>query len=83
MKIALIQPEYSPFGGVERQAALIMKELLHQGHEIHLFTRQWELGESWMDGVNVHEIKVPNKPSILRIVAFAFLVKRRLKDESF
>jgi UDP-glucose:(heptosyl)LPS alpha-1,3-glucosyltransferase len=36
-----------------------------------------------MDGVNVHEIKVPNKPSILRIVAFAFLVKRRLKDESF
>jgi len=83
MKIALIQPEYSPFGGVERQAALIMKELLLQGHEIHLFARQWELGESWMDGVNVHEIKVPNKPSILRIVAFAFLVKRRLKDESF
>ena len=60
-----------------------MKELLLQGHEIHLFARQWELGESWMDGVNVHEIKVPNKPSILRIVAFAFLVKRRLKDESF
>jgi UDP-glucose:(heptosyl)LPS alpha-1,3-glucosyltransferase len=83
MKIALIHPEYTPFGGAARQTTLIMKELLQQGHEIHLFARSWELPESWMEQVTIHEINVPNKPSILRFVAFAYLVKRRLKNESF
>lgn len=55
MKLAFCLFKYYPYGGLERDFLQIAKTCLARGHEIHVFTTQWQ-GEI-PEKFNIHTIK--------------------------
>lgn len=81
MKLALCLFKYYPFGGLEQSFLNIAKEALRQGHEVHVFTRQWT-GEC-PDGIKLHLIKSRGLTNHARCWNFARELKARLVNETF
>ena len=42
MKLALLIFKYYPYGGLQRDCVNLAKYCVEQGHEVHLYTMQWQ-----------------------------------------
>lgn len=81
VKFALCLFKYYPFGGLEQSFLNIAKEALRQGHEVHVFTRQWT-GEC-PEGIRVHLIKSRGLTNHARSWNFARELKGHLANDGF
>lgn len=81
MKIALIRQKYTPFGGAERYMARLVERLLADGHEVHIFTSQWDADAG--AAVTLHRVPVIRASSWLRALSFAINCRRLIKREDF
>lgn len=79
MRIALIRQRSVPFGGAERQMAVLAEALLREGHEVHLFAHQWQE----QPGIVFHRVPVIPGASFLRVLSFAFFSAKMVKEGGF
>jgi len=83
LKIALINRKYSPYGGVERYLAMVIRRLVERGHEVHIFAHEWDKGEAGSSGEVVHPVPILSGPSYVKVLSFAYRVRRLLVKEDF
>ncbi len=76
MKAALVLMRYNPFGGYERQAALIADALLKRRDQVHIFAHRWP--EAATPGAVVHPVPMVRGASFLKVLSFALSARRRL-----
>lgn len=81
VKLALCLFKYYPFGGLEQSFLNIAKEALKQGHEVHVYTRQWT-GEC-PEGIRLHLIKSRGLSNHVRCWNFARDLKDHLLSDAF
>lgn len=91
MKIALVRMKYVPYGGAENYLTLVGKELLRQGHEVHIFSNRWEgddpetshvLATGQGSGPFIfHNVPIIKGVSFLRALSFAVISFLLLKKE--
>ncbi|MFZ7110781.1 MAG: glycosyltransferase family 4 protein [Desulfatiglandales bacterium] len=81
MQIAFIRREYDAFGGAERYTQAMMAALAERGLEVHLFARQWQ-GAPGAD-IQVHRVRTPRRPSLLRDASFVIGVRRQTRRHHF
>jgi UDP-glucose:(heptosyl)LPS alpha-1,3-glucosyltransferase len=81
MKIALINHVFSlSHGGLERFSVNLATSLCRDGHEVHVFAKAFS---DLPIGVTEHLLKVPRKPSFLRILGFHRKAARAVREQSF
>jgi len=76
VKVALVLQRYNPFGGYERQAALLARSLVRRGVFVTVFTGEWASGPE--EGIEVVRVPVVRLASWLKVLSFAFFSKRML-----
>lgn len=81
MKLAFCLFKYFPYGGLQRDFLRIAKACKARGHEIHVFTMQWD-GDVEPD-FNLHLISAKGLQNHTRSHAFAKRVKSHLDKEQF
>ncbi|HIE14052.1 TPA: glycosyltransferase family 1 protein, partial [Candidatus Bathyarchaeota archaeon] len=79
MKIAIVVQQYHKRGGVERHTVELVQQLIKKGHEVHVFTSEWECSEY---PIIFHKIPVIKKPSLLRVLSFAIFSQIVLGKEA-
>ena len=77
LRLAFCLFKYFPFGGLQRDFIRIARECRNRGHDIHVYTTQWE-GEPEI-GFHVHLIKTKSWQNHIRMLAFAKKVKSELE----
>jgi UDP-glucose:(heptosyl)LPS alpha-1,3-glucosyltransferase len=81
MKIALVNHSFSlSHGGLERFSVNLATALHQEGHEVHAFAQRFA---SLPVGVVEHQLMVPRKPSVRRILGFHRNATRALRDQTF
>jgi len=81
MKLAFCLFKYYPFGGLEQSFLNITKEAIRQGHEIHVFTREWS--GPCPDGIQLRLIKSRGLSNHSRCKNFTSDLQAMLKREHF
>jgi UDP-glucose:(heptosyl)LPS alpha-1,3-glucosyltransferase len=81
MKIALIRQSYHKYGGAERYVSYLAEGLLKEGHEVHFFARQWDTDAPAK--IIFHKVPTLKGPSFLKVLSFAFNVKKLLTGKRF
>jgi len=81
MKLAFCLFKYFPFGGLQRDFVRIAKECQAQGHEIHVFTIQWQ-GEK-LPGFHLHLLPASGLQNHTRIRRFVKQLKSILTQTKF
>lgn len=76
MNIAIVLMRYNPFGGYERQAALLAKSLVARGDKVTVFASGWK--EDGEEGITFHKVPVLRLASWLKVLTFAYFSKRRV-----
>ncbi len=79
MKIALIRKHYTDFGGAERYVAALLKTLLAQGHDAHIFAQTWNSDQRAV----FHQVPVPKGVSFLEVALFARRVGSLLREADY
>jgi len=79
LKIAVLVRNFVITGGAERYAYQVSRRLAAE-HEIHIFCQTWE--ESLAEGLTIHKLPGPVKPSFLNQLLFSWSCNRAV-DESF
>jgi UDP-glucose:(heptosyl)LPS alpha-1,3-glucosyltransferase len=78
MKIALCHESVVPRrGGCELYVANLARRLVADGHDVHLYTRQWE-PSALPEGLHVHRIQVFGRPRFLRPWYFSAACRQEL-----
>jgi UDP-glucose:(heptosyl)LPS alpha-1,3-glucosyltransferase len=78
MKLAFCLFNYFPYGGLQRDFLRIARACQERGHEIHVYTMQWEgSAEPWLQ---VHLIKVWTWQNHARANKFANMIESQLKQ---
>ncbi len=80
LKIALIRANVHRRGGVERYVLSLANDLSRRGHEVHVFARNWE---DLLPTVICHPVPRIGGLSSLKVLSFAWGVRRALRGESF
>lgn len=80
MKIALVRMRYVSHGGAENYLTLVGKELLRQGHEVHIFSNRWEGDDK---SFILRKVPIIKGVSFLKALSFAIGSYFLLKKESF
>ena len=81
MRLAFCLFKYFPFGGLQRDFLRIASECKKRGHEIHVYTTEWE-GEREM-GFHLHLVKAKAWQNHARVLAYAYKVKKELETERY
>ncbi|MFQ5464792.1 MAG: glycosyltransferase family 4 protein [Thermodesulfobacteriota bacterium] len=68
--------KYNPFGGYERQAALLAEALAARGDRVTVFTGEWK--GPWRPGITVEKVPVVRLASWLKVLSFAYFSRRRI-----
>lgn len=79
MKIALIRRRYSLHGGAERYVMNLSRHLIQQGHEVHIFSHSWPVG----NGIQVHPVPLLPGWGVWELISFNRAVKRLLRKNNF
>ncbi len=79
MKLAFCIFKYYPYGGLERDFLRIAKACQQRGHQIYIYTMQWD-GEI-PSGVNIRFIKIHNISNHRRALNFAAAIPTYLKQD--
>ena len=69
MKIAIVLMKYNPFGGYERQAALLAEAFADRGDNVTVFANEW-LGNS-RAGIKFQKVPMFKGMSWLKVLSFA------------
>jgi len=77
MKLAFCLFKYFPFGGLQRDFLRIAKECLHRGHQVDVFTMQWE-GEIEA-ALSIHIIPIKKSQNHNRSQEFVAKIQDRLE----
>ncbi len=77
MHIALVLVRYKPFGGYERQAAMLAEALLARGHQVTIVSSRWT-GDA-KPGLHFHKVPIVRLSSWLKIGSFALFSKAVLQ----
>ena len=78
MKLAFCLFNFFPYGGLQRDFLRIARACAKRGHEIHVYTMQWE-GEL-EPSFHIHLIKIKGMQNHVRAEQFAKKVHRLLKE---
>lgn len=81
MKIAFCLFKYFPFGGLQSDFLRIARECVRRGHQIDVYTMQWE-GEREA-GLNVHLIPVTGWQNHTRICSYVAQLQPLLKSKQY
>lgn len=81
MKLAFCLFRYFPYGGLQRDFLRIAKTCASRGHEVHVYTMQWE-GEAAPD-LHVHLINVHGAQNHTRSRRFAQRVQTAVAEASY
>ena len=81
MKIAVIHPKFSSYGGLERMIADIVQAYVARGHEVTIICRSWH-GEV-EKSVNIVELKARYVDAVTREWSFARAVQKYLEQHHF
>ena len=73
---AIVLMKYNPFGGYERQAALLAGALAARGDRVTVFTGEWKGPTA--PGITVEKVPVVRLASWLKVLSFAYFSKRRI-----
>ena len=76
MKFAFCLFKYFPFGGLQRDFLRIAKECMRRGHQVEVFTMEWE-GPRESD-LAVHIISVPGRQNHVRAQQFVKQIRSKL-----
>ncbi|HJN02734.1 MAG TPA: glycosyltransferase family 4 protein [Nitrospinota bacterium] len=79
MKIAIVLMKYNPFGGYERQAALLAEAFADRGDNVTVFANEW-LGNS-RAGIKFQKVPMFKGMSWLKVLSFALFSKHCLNRE--
>ncbi|MBF0194749.1 MAG: glycosyltransferase family 4 protein [Magnetococcales bacterium] len=81
MHIAIVLIRYKPYGGYERQAALLADALLARGHKITIISSQWTGEEK--PGLQFQKVSIIKLSSWLKTGSFATLSQAIIKKQNF
>ena len=82
LKIALIRKDFFlSWGGGERYAVNLGKELAKMGHEVHVFAHQWE--ENLCPEITFHKVPTFTLFSSLKNLSFAHNCRKMVARENF
>lgn len=81
MKLAMCLFKYFPYGGLSRDFMRILRESQNRGHEIDVFTSEWD-GPHPVD-ITVHELKSLRRTNHARNAAFYRKLKVRLATAEY
>lgn len=79
MNIAIVLMKYNPFGGYERQAAILAETLAKRGDSVTIFTNKW-IDEN-LPGIKFKKVKMIKLSSWLKVLSFALLSRFHLNRE--
>lgn len=79
MKLALLRRQFAATGGAELYLQRLLRSLVAQGHEPHLFAEAWD---GTLDGVKFHRVAACGSRA-MRPVHFAEAVRAELAREKF
>ncbi len=79
MKIAVSFPGCHRRGGIERCVLEAVNFLSSQGHDVHLYTSDWDR-DALSSSVHVHAVALPPRGSVLRLLAFARRSRKAMAD---
>ncbi len=80
--------KYNPFGGYERQAALLAEALAARGDSVTVFANKWKSGEDGhsvpggaVKGITFRKVPMIRAASWLKVLSFAFFSRQRVLRE--
>ena len=79
MKIAVSFPGCHRRGGIERCVLEAVNFLSSQGHDVHLYTSDWDR-DALSSSVHVHAVSLPPRGSLLRLLSFARQCRKAMAD---
>lgn len=79
MNIAIVLMKYNPFGGYERQAALLAETLAEKGDSVTVFTNEWV--DKNPPGIKFRKVSMIKLSSWLKVLSFALLSRLYLNRE--
>jgi UDP-glucose:(heptosyl)LPS alpha-1,3-glucosyltransferase len=82
MRIAIIRKKYIYYGGSEGFSQTLIKKLVEEGHEIHIFAIKWD-APGPLKNINFHKVPAITFNSFLRDLFFALSTYLILKHEDF
>lgn len=81
MKLAFSLFNYFPFGGLQRDCLQIAEACVARGHQVHVYTMQWE-GEQ-PAGLTIHLLKNKCLQNHTRIKSFAEAFAKQIQKQSY
>jgi UDP-glucose:(heptosyl)LPS alpha-1,3-glucosyltransferase len=76
MKIGLVSKQYTlKKGGLEKYTIFLSRELVHAGHEVHVFTNNWQANAD----ITIHQVPMIPFSLPLKNLSFAYFSKQLLK----
>ncbi len=81
MKLAFILFKYFPYGGLQRDFMRIAKECISRGHEVHVYTLQWNA--EMPDDLSVEVIKPRHFTNHGRYEAFSNILCKKLPKKAY
>jgi UDP-glucose:(heptosyl)LPS alpha-1,3-glucosyltransferase len=82
MRIAIIRKKYIYHGGSEGFSQTLIRKLAEEGHEIHIFSIQWNTPER-LKNIQFHKVPAITFNSFFRDLTFALFSHRMLKQGNF
>ncbi|MBE9527616.1 MAG: glycosyltransferase family 4 protein [Proteobacteria bacterium] len=88
MNVAIVLMKYNPFGGYERQAALVARALVARGDSVTVFASEWKSDTSSEsapkpDGsagsLKFHKVPIVRLSSWLKVLSFALRARREVR----
>lgn len=85
MKIAIVIPHYHDQGGSERRTSELVRYLLRDGHDVHLFANRWKpsLVDETCGAARVHHVPIVKGHPALKALSFALLARRATRGGGF
>src|SRR5436190_1241534 len=81
MKLAFCLYKYFPFGGLQRDFLRIARVCYERGHEVHVYTMQWEGEEE--PGFHIHIIQAKGWQNHTRSRDFIKQVQQQIRQEKY
>ncbi len=78
MRIAIVLPNFHDEGGVERRTSELVKGLLGEGHDMHVFANRWkdELVRATVGESRVHHVSMTKAGAAVKQLTFALNARR-------
>ncbi len=85
MKVAIVIPHYHDEGGSERRTSELVRYLLRDGHDVHLFANRWKpsLVDETCGAARVHRVPIVKGHPALKALSFALLARRATRSGGF